>query len=59
MTSAMAERARAIDAPGPPPELDQATFVANLTDVIVAALEAPPGAARQEPEAGQALTGVG
>jgi AcrR family transcriptional regulator len=59
MTSAMAERARAIDAPGPPPELDQATFVANLTDVIVAALEAPPGASREEPEAGQALTGVG
>ena len=60
MTSAMAERARAVDAPGPPPELDQATFVANLTDVIVAALEAPPGAASGvEPEAGQALTGVG
>jgi AcrR family transcriptional regulator len=58
LTSAMAERARSIDAPGPPSELDEATFVANLTDVIVAALEAPPGEARQEPGTGQALTGV-
>jgi AcrR family transcriptional regulator len=52
MTSAMAERARAVDAPGPAPELDEAAFVANLTDVIVAVLEAPPRDA-------QALTGVG
>jgi AcrR family transcriptional regulator len=52
MTSAMAERARAVDAPGPPPELDEATFVANLTDVIVAVLRAPP-------QDSQALTGVG
>jgi AcrR family transcriptional regulator len=56
MTSAMAERARAIDAADSPsgsssdgspgrggPELDEPAFVANLTDVIVAALEAHPG----------------
>jgi AcrR family transcriptional regulator len=54
MTSAMAERARAIDIDGAGPELDEAAFVENLTDVIVAALQAP----RREPGA-QALTGVG
>jgi TetR/AcrR family transcriptional regulator, regulator of cefoperazone and chloramphenicol sensitivity len=51
MTSAMAERARAVDAGDAPLELDEAAFVENLTDVIVAALEARP--------APQALTGVG
>ena len=59
MTSAMAERARAIDAPVPRPSSNRPTFVASLTDVIVAALEAQPGASRQEPEAGQESTGVG
>ncbi len=51
MTSAMAERARAIDAPDSPAhsrglELDEPEFVANLTDVIVAALEAHAGPVR-------------
>ncbi|HZP31265.1 MAG TPA: helix-turn-helix domain-containing protein [Acidimicrobiia bacterium] len=56
MTSAMAERARALDAEAAAAadaelELDEAAFVANLTDVIVAALEAPSSL--------QTLTGVG
>jgi TetR/AcrR family transcriptional regulator, regulator of cefoperazone and chloramphenicol sensitivity len=40
MTAATAERARAIDS-GRPVELDEATFVANLTSVLVGILEAP------------------
>jgi AcrR family transcriptional regulator len=51
MTSAMAERARALDAGDPSLELDETAFVENLTDVIVAALEAEPTR--------QAVTGVG
>jgi len=56
MTSAMAERARAIDTDGAAPELADAAFVGNLTDVIVAALEAPSGGSASP---GQTLTGVG
>jgi hypothetical protein len=44
MTTAMAERARALQS-GRPVELDEATFLANLADMIVGALEAPLGAA--------------
>jgi TetR/AcrR family transcriptional regulator, regulator of cefoperazone and chloramphenicol sensitivity len=51
MTSAMAERARALDAGDAPLELDEAAFIENLTDVIVAAL--------QTTATPQALTGVG
>jgi hypothetical protein len=40
MTVAMAERARVIEA-GRRVELDEATFTANLTDVLVGMLEAP------------------
>jgi AcrR family transcriptional regulator len=40
MTSAMAERARAIE-DGLPVGLDEPTFLANLTDVLVGILEAP------------------
>ena len=40
MTVAMAERARVIEA-GRRVELDEATFNANLTDVLVGVLEAP------------------
>jgi AcrR family transcriptional regulator len=40
MTSAAAERARVIDSDGAP-ALDEPTFVANLTDVLVGILEAP------------------
>jgi AcrR family transcriptional regulator len=41
MTVAMAERARAIESPRRTPELDEPTFVENLTDVLVGVLEAP------------------
>ena len=44
MTTAMAERARALQS-GRPVELDEPTFLANLADMIVGALEAPLGAA--------------
>lgn len=58
MTSAMAERARAVDEPAgtasEPLELDDDTNLTNLTDVIVAALEAPAG-----PPSPQLVTGVG
>ena len=40
MTVAMAERARAMESRHTP-ELDEPTFVANLTDVLVGVLEAP------------------
>jgi AcrR family transcriptional regulator len=40
MTSALAERARVIETGGPL-ELDEPTFVANLTDVLVGILDAP------------------
>jgi hypothetical protein len=40
MTAAMAERARAIDEGASLP-LDEPTFLANLTDVLVGVLEAP------------------
>lgn len=40
MTLALAERARAIES-GRPVELDEPTFEGNLTDVLVAILEAP------------------
>jgi len=42
MTSAMAERARALQS-RKPVELDEPTFLANLADMIVGALEAPLG----------------
>jgi AcrR family transcriptional regulator len=42
MTSAMAERARALQS-GRPVELDEATFLANLADMIVGSLAAPVG----------------
>lgn len=42
MTTAMAERARAIES-GRPLELDDEAFLANLADVIVGVLEAPAG----------------
>ena len=42
MTTAMAERARALQS-GKPVELDEPTFLANLADMIVGALEAPLG----------------
>ena len=41
MTVAMAERARVIEAHKREPELDEPTFVENLTDVLVGVLEAP------------------
>jgi len=41
MTVAMAERARVIESHKREPELDEATFVQNLTDVLVGVLEAP------------------
>jgi len=41
MTVAMAERARLIESHTRQPELDEATFVDNLTDVLVGVLEAP------------------
>jgi hypothetical protein len=41
MTIAMAERARIIES-GDTLELDEPTFAANLTDVLVGVLEAPP-----------------
>ena len=41
MTIAMAERARVIES-GNTLELDEPTFAANLTDVLVGVLEAPP-----------------
>jgi AcrR family transcriptional regulator len=56
MTSAMAERARALDAGDAPLELDEAAFVENLTDVIVAALQASVASSTSSR---QALTGVG
>ena len=40
MTASMAERARAIE-DGDPLPLDEPTFLANLTDVLVGVLEAP------------------
>lgn len=40
MTAALAERARSIES-GRPLELDEPTFVTNLTDVLVGILEAP------------------
>ncbi len=40
MTVAMAERARAIESHRRSPELDESTFVENLTDVLVGVLEA-------------------
>ena len=40
MTAALSERARATDA-GEPLALDEPTFIANLTDVLVGVLEAP------------------
>ncbi len=43
MTTATAERARMIESRRAP-ELDHATFVANLTDVLVGVLEAPSSA---------------
>jgi TetR/AcrR family transcriptional regulator, regulator of cefoperazone and chloramphenicol sensitivity len=42
MTTAMAERARALQS-GRPMELDEPTFLANLADMIVGALDAPLG----------------
>jgi TetR/AcrR family transcriptional regulator, regulator of cefoperazone and chloramphenicol sensitivity len=42
MTTACAERARAVDE-GAPTELDPDAFVSGLTDMIVAVLEAPVG----------------
>lgn len=42
MTTAMAERARAVES-GRAPELDDDAFCANLADVIVGGLEAPAG----------------
>ena len=45
MMTAMAERARLADDPARPFQLDDGTFVANLADVIVGALEAPAGPA--------------
>jgi AcrR family transcriptional regulator len=42
MTTACAERARAVDE-GAPAELDPDSFVSGLTDMIVAVLEAPVG----------------
>lgn len=47
MTTATAERARLIES-GRAPELDDATFVANLTDVLVGVLEAPSSALAAE-----------
>jgi len=41
MTVAMAERARVIESVHRTPELDEPTFVENLTDVLVGVLEAP------------------
>jgi AcrR family transcriptional regulator len=41
MTVAMAERARLIESHKREPELDEPTFVENLTDVLVGVLEAP------------------
>ena len=41
MTVAMAERARVIESARRTPELDEPTFVENLTDVLVGVLEAP------------------
>jgi AcrR family transcriptional regulator len=41
MTVAMAERARLIESHRRVPELDEPTFVENLTDVLVGVLEAP------------------
>ena len=41
MTVAMAERARVIEGHKREPELDEPTFVENLTDVLVGVLEAP------------------
>ena len=41
MTVAMAERARVIESAHRTPELDEPTFVENLTDVLVGVLEAP------------------
>jgi hypothetical protein len=41
MTVAMAERARVIESHTREPELDESTFVENLTDVLVGVLEAP------------------
>ena len=41
MTVAMAERARVIESHKREPELDEPTFVENLTDVLVGVLEAP------------------
>ncbi len=41
MTVAMAERARVIESHTREPELDEPTFVENLTDVLVGVLEAP------------------
>lgn len=44
MTTALAERARAMSSRSrPKPELDEATFVANLADVLVGVLDAPLG----------------
>lgn len=48
MTTAMAERARAVEE-GAPLELDTQRFVANLADVIVAGVEAPVGPALGAP----------
>ena len=44
ITIAIAERARIIES-GDTLELDEPTFAANLTDVLVGLLEAPPGGA--------------
>jgi TetR/AcrR family transcriptional regulator, regulator of cefoperazone and chloramphenicol sensitivity len=41
MTVAMAERARAIESHRRAPELDEPTFIENLTDVLVGVLQAP------------------
>ncbi|HEX7096172.1 MAG TPA: helix-turn-helix domain-containing protein [Acidimicrobiales bacterium] len=57
MTSAMAHRARAIES-GRPLELDEATFIANLTDVLVAILDAPLGASPVARGASAASVGV-
>ena len=41
MTVAASERARVLEKSAEQPELDAATFAANLTDVLVGVLEAP------------------
>ena len=52
MTTAMADRARALDE-GAPVELDEETFLANLADMIVAALTAARGPRLRQPAEAQ------